>query len=164
MRKLRYVTMIRFLTIRASLFAGLWWILAEGYSDAWLFGCVAVVAATWASLRLWSPAPTPIRLAGVVGFLRFFVWNSIRGGFQVAGMALRGRAALQPALIVLPVTLQNDSARILLVNTLGLMPGSVGVEMDDAGVQLHVLDSRMPVATEAQALEAVIAKLFGASS
>ncbi len=159
----RHSTMIRLLVTRAPLFAVLWWILAEGRSDAWQFGCVAVAAASWSSLRFWPPAPSPIRLAGMVGFLRFFLWNSIRGGIQVASMALRGRAALQPALIVLPLTLPNNSARVLLVNTLSLMPGTVGVDMDDAGVQLHVLDSRLPVAAEVQALEAVIARLFGVS-
>lgn len=155
--------MIRLLVPRALLFACLWWILAEGRSDAWLFGSIAVAAATWASLWLLPPTSMPIRLAGLPGFLRFFLWNSVRGGIQVAGMALRGRAALQPALIELPVTLPNGCARVLLINTLGLMPGTVGVDMDDAGLQLHVLDQRLPFAAEARALEAVIARLFGIS-
>jgi multicomponent Na+:H+ antiporter subunit E len=105
-----------------------------------------------------------IRLAGVFGFLGFFLWNSIRGGIQVAGMALRGRAALQPALIELPVSLPSGGARILLINVLGLMPGTVGVDLNDAGLRLHVLDERLPVAAEARALELAIAALFGNGS
>ena len=153
--------MIRTLVLRGLSFVVLWWILAEGRQDGWLFGGLAVAAATWASIKLLPPAPLRIRLAGVFGFLGFFLLNSIRGGIQVAGMALRGRAALQPALIELPVNLPPGGARILLINALGLMPGTVGVDLNDAGLRLHVLDERLPVAAEARALEAAIAALFG---
>lgn len=153
--------MSRALVLRGLSFVVLWWILAEGRTDGWLLGGVAVAAATWASLRLWPPATRPIRLAGLPGFLRFFLWNSIRGGVQVAGMALRGRAALQPEMIELPVTLPPGGARILLVNALGLMPGTVGVDMGDTTLRLHVLDARLPVVAEARGMEMAIARLFG---
>lgn len=156
--------MIRSLLPRVLLFAWLWWILAEGRSDGWLLGGVAVAAAAWASLRLWPPATIAIRLAGLPGFLSFFLWNSIRGGIQVAGMALRGRTALQPALIDLPLSLPPGGARVLLVNTLCLMPGTVAVDMDEVQLRLHVLDERLPVVAEARALEALIARLFGETS
>lgn len=155
--------MIRVWLLQAPLFAGLWWVLAEGRTDGWPLGAVAVAAATWASLRLWPAATVPIRLAGLLGFLRFFLWNSIRGGIQVAGMALRGRAALQPGLLELAVTLPPGGARVLLVNALGLMPGTVGVDIDDAGLRLHVLDERLPTVAEVRALEAAIARLFGST-
>jgi len=48
------------------LFACLWWILAEGRLDGWLLGGIAVIAATWASIRLW-PATTPSRQPTGVG-------------------------------------------------------------------------------------------------
>ena len=112
--------MIGSIVRRALLFAGLWWVLAEGRHDGWLLGGVAVMAATWASLRVWPAAPMTLRFAGLLGFLRFFIVNSLRGGIQVAGMALRGRAALRPALIELTVTLPAGGERVLLVNALGL--------------------------------------------
>lgn len=156
--------MIRTLALSGLLFAGLWWILAEGRNDGWLLGGTAVAAATWARIRLRPPAAPGIRPAGVPGFLAFFLWNSIRGGLQVAGMALRGRAALQPGFIDLPVTLPPGAPRVLLVCVLGLMPGTVGVDLDDANLRLHVLDERLPVVAEARALEASIAALFGSAT
>ena len=149
--------------LRALLFAGLWWILAEGVTEAWLLGAVAVTVAVWTSLRLWPPAATPIRLAGLPGFLGFFVWNSIRGGLQVVGMAVRGRGALQPALVELAVKLPSGAACVLMVNTLSLMPGTLGVDLNGTTLRLHVLDERLPVIDEARSLEAVIAWLFGSS-
>jgi multicomponent Na+:H+ antiporter subunit E len=154
-------TVNRTLFLRILLFAGLWWILAEGRLDGWLLGGVAVVAAGWTSMKLLPPGDRPIRFMGLIGFLGFFLWNSLRGGMQVAGMALRGRAALQPGLLELTVTLPPGGPRTLLVNTLGLMPGTVGVEMRDTTLQLHALDERLPMVAEVRALEAVIARLFG---
>ena len=101
-----------------------------------------------------------MRLAGLMAFLRFFVWHSLRGGIQVAGMALRGRAALQPAIIELQVSLPPGSARILLVNALGLMPGTLGVDLDGANLRLQVLDDCQPIVAETRALEALITDLF----
>lgn len=146
--------------LRVAAVALLWWILSEGRHDGWGLGAVAILGAVWTSIRLMPPGARRIRLAGLPGFLRFFLWNSIRGGAQVAGMALRGRAALQPGMIELAVTLPPDGTRILLVNTLGLMPGTLGVELDDTTLRLHVLDERLPVAAEARSLEAAIAALF----
>lgn len=156
--------MIRSIFLRGLLFVSLWWILAEGRVDGWLLGGVAVAAASWASIKLLPPGKHPIRLAGLTGFLRFFLWNSLRGGMQVAGMALRGRAALQPGMIELPVMLPPGGARILLVNVLGLMPGTLGVDLDDTVLRLHLLDERLPVVAEARALEAAVASLFGSRS
>lgn len=156
--------MIQSIFLRGLSFVVLWWILAEGRLDGWLLGGVAVAAATWASIRLLPPGRQPIRLAGLIGFLGFFLWNSLRGGMQVTGMALRGPAALQPGIIELPVTLPPNGARILLVNALGLMPGTLGVDLDDISLRLHVLDMGQPVVAETRALEASIAGLFGSGS
>jgi multicomponent Na+:H+ antiporter subunit E len=149
---------------RSILFALLWWVLAEGRHDGWALGVVAVLAATWASLRLSPPGDHPIRIAGLIHFLSFFLWHSIRGGIQVAGMAFRGRTALQPGLIEFSVNLPPGGPRILLTNTLSLMPGTLGVELSGTSLQLHVLDERLPIVAETQALQAVIARLFGASA
>ena len=156
--------MIRSIFLRALGFVALWWILAEGRLDGWLLGGVAVVAATWTSITLAPPGELRIRLAGLIGFLRFFLWNSLRGGMQVAGMALRGRTALRPGIIELRLTLPPGGARILLVNVLGLMPGTLSVDLDDASLRMHVLDDSQPVVAEARALEATIAALFGGVS
>lgn len=150
--------------LRGLSFVVLWWILAEGRLDGWLLGGIAVAAASWASIKLLPPGTQPLRLAGSVGFLHFFLWNSLLGGVQVARMALLGRTALQPAIIELAVALPPGGARILLVNVLGLMPGTLGVDLDDASLRLHVLDERLPVVAETRALEAVIAKMFGGGS
>jgi len=156
--------MIQSIILRGLSFAVLWWILAEGRLDGWLLGGIAVTAASWASIKLMPPGNQPIRLAGLIGFLRFFLWNSLLGGMQVAAMALRGRTALRPGIVELTVTLTPVGARILLVNTLSLMPGTLGVDLDGTSLRFHVLDERQPIVADARALEAAIAGMFGSGS
>lgn len=75
-------------------------------------------------------------------------------------MALRGRGALQPGLTELAVRLPPGWPRILLVNALTLMPGTLGVELARKTLRLHVLDERLPVVAEARALEGAIARML----
>lgn len=147
--------------LRGASFAALWWVLAEGRADGWALGAVAVTLATWTSWIVLPPTSGKISPAGVLRFLAFFVWNSLRGGIQVAGMALRGRSALRPALLEMRVTLPPGGARVLLVNALGLMPGTLGVELAGETLRLHVLDERLPVVAEARVLEAAIGNIYG---
>jgi multicomponent Na+:H+ antiporter subunit E len=147
--------------LRGASFAALWWVLAEGRADGWLLGAVAVALSTWTSWIVLPPGPGTVSLLGLSRFMTFFVWNSLRGGVQVAAMALRGRATLRPALLELPITLPPGGARVLLLNALGLMPGTLGVELAGETLRLHVLDERLPVVAEARALEAAISKLCG---
>lgn len=152
---------LRAILPRATVFAALWWVIAEGSHDGWMLGTVATILAVWASLVLLPPGNATVSLSGFFHFLGFFVWNSVRGGLQVSWMALRGRNSLQPGLLEIPVTLPPGGAQVLLVNTLGLMPGTASVEIADQKLLLHVLDARLPIRAETRALEAIIGRLFG---
>lgn len=156
--------MMRVLWFRLPLFAFSWWVVAEGRIDGWLLGGTAVVAATWASVALWPQAAHGLRLAVLPGFLVLFLADSVRGGWQVALMALRGRKALQPGYLELPLNLPAGAPQIMLANVLSLMPGTVAVELEDDRLRLHVLDEAQPVAAEARMMERRIAVLFGADS
>lgn len=147
--------------MRAAAFAALWWVLAEGSNAGWMLGVVAVILATWASFVLLPSGKTGVSLSGFLYFLGFFVWHSARGGLQVALMALRGRTSLQPGLLEMTMTLPPGTPQLVLVNALGLMPGTAGVEMADGKLLIHVLDEREPILAEARALETIIGRMFG---
>ena len=146
---------------RGALLLLLWWILTEGSRDGWVMGMVAIGAALWLSLRLVAPGSARFSLTGLGAFLGFFVCNSVRGGVQVALIALRGRRALQPGTLEVQLHLSSPAPRILMAGALGLMPGTVSVRLDGRRLRLHVIDERMPIAVEVRALETRIARMFG---
>jgi multicomponent Na+:H+ antiporter subunit E len=160
--------MIFAIVLRGLLFSSLWWVLAEASADGWGLGALAVVASTLTSLWL-LPPPSPnhkprLVASALPAFIAFFLWNSIRGGLQVARLALRPRLDFAPMMLELSLALPPGAARVLMLNTLGLMPGTVGVRLDDARLRVHVLDARLPVAEEARKLETLIARLFGVAA
>lgn len=154
--------MTRAILLRSLLFALLWWALAEGQLANWGLGLLAVLAALATSLRLLPPAARGISLPGLLGYLAFFTGKSLLGGLQVSLLALRGRQALRPAILEWRLTLPPGAPRVLMLNTLGLMPGTVGVELSDARLRVHVIDERLSIPVEVRRLEAHIARLFGA--
>lgn len=153
--------MIGAIVERGLAFATVWWVLAEGRADSWGVGTISVVLALAASLRLAPPASGRLSLPGLLSFAGFFLVQSMRGGLQVASRALRPRMDLAPALLEMPITLPEGVARVLLVNTLNLLPGTVSVRLDENLLHLHVLDTRQPIAEEVREVEARISRLLG---
>ena len=149
---------------RSLFFALVWWVAVEGRLDGWPLALAGIGAATAASLRLVPPARA-LRLspAGLAVFLGYFIRQSLLGGIQVAWLGLGPRPALRPALIELPLDLPPGLPRLLFTATLGLMPGSLGVRLDQDRLQVHVLDTDLPVAREAKVLAGHIARLFQVS-
>lgn len=155
--------MMRAVLQRSLLFALLWWISVEGRQDAWGMGLVAVAAATSVSFFLLPPENNRISLGGLLGFFGFFLWQSAKGGVQVAAIALRGQLDLRPTVIELPLVLPPGFSRILMAGVIGLMPGTVGVCLTGDRLRVHVLDERLPVAVGIRRLEMHIVRMFGNS-
>jgi multicomponent Na+:H+ antiporter subunit E len=147
---------------RGLLFAGLWGLLTAGDPASWLVGTPVVLAALAASLWL-QPAPIlPFHPVGVAKFLSFFLWQSLLGGFRVALLALNPWSQPRPAVLTLSLRLPEESARILLANTLSLLPGTVSSALSEDAIRLHVLDARQPLEQERdlRELETRIARLL----
>ena len=148
---------------RGALFAGLWWVLAGGRADSWGVGGVSVILALATSLVLMPPGKGSFSPLGFAAFVGFFLVHSVKGGFQVAAMALRPQLDLAPAMLDLPIALPPGPARVMLVNTLALLPGSLSVRIEGDRLRLHVLDRRLPIVEELRAVEAAIARIQGSA-
>lgn len=145
--------------LRTALLCLLWWTLTDGRSDAWGVGSVAILMALMLSLKLMPPS-AGISLVGLAGFTIFFLLQSVKGGMQVARIALRPRLSLNPALIDISVRLPEGRAQVMLTGTLSLLPGTLARAIDGGRMQLHVLDKGMPAEQEVRTAEKWIARLL----
>ena len=151
--------------MRAVLWRGLpltflWWIVSFGRADSWGVGAVTVALAFAASLRLIPPSRGRFSPVGLAAFGVFFLVQSLKGGIQVAAMAMRPRLDLAPEILEYPLALPAGSARVLLANTLTLLPGTLSVRIEGDLLWLHVLDRRLPIVAEVRDAEAVIARMW----
>lgn len=149
--------------IRVALFALAWWILAEGTLQPWWFGGLSVIAVTLTSYYLMPGRRLAAPLA-LLSFIGFFLWNSLKGGIQVARLALGPRAKLRPGVVELELQVAPGAPRTIVTGSLGLMPGTLGVQLDGARLSIHVIDMTMPLHDEVRKLEKHVIRLTGKDS
>ena len=156
------VSAVRAILWRSALFALLWWALTDGRADSWGVGAASILAAVSLSLRLLPPVPTYVSRIGLLRFVIFFFDQSLRGGIQVAWFALRPRMGLRPGIHEIPLRLPEGVGRVLLTNTLNLLPGTLSVGLEGNRLCLHVLlDGQTPAEAEVRRAEIRVAHMLG---
>lgn len=147
---------------RALAFAVLWSICTQGEMSSWVIGGPTVGAATLASVVLLPQRVWHWRLRGLVRFVPYFLVRSVLGSVDVARRALHPRLPLAPLLVEYPLRLQDDLARVFLVNTVSLLPGTLSAELHAEHLTVHALDGGVAgVSAELEVLEKLVAALFG---
>lgn len=153
--------MIRAIFLRAVLLLGLWWALTDGAPDTWLVGGITLAAAVVISLQLQPPGNYRLSISGLLSFVVFFLAQSIKGGTQVAAMALRPRLDLHPDVLEIRLRLPHEAEQVVLASLLNLLPGTLSAGLEKNRLQLHVLDSRLPIEEKVRIAEERVARLFG---
>ncbi|BCU06975.1 Na+/H+ antiporter subunit E [Allochromatium tepidum] len=148
---------------RLVLFAGAWLVIAGTDPTSWIIGVPAVIAATWASLHLSRRAGGSPRLLAALAFVPFFLWQSLKGAFDVAWRVMRPRMHIAPGIHTYPLRLTNASARVVLLDTLSLLPGTLSADLRGDVLTVHALDAADGALLDADIarLERRIGALFG---
>lgn len=149
--------------VRITGFGLVWWIITDADLGSWLIGIPAVLLASWASLALApNAADRPrLRLARVPEFVAFFLYESLRGGLDVAWRTLQPRLAVAPGFAEFDSGLPASAPRLLMVNCVSLLPGTLSADLDGTRIRIHCLDSSADFVAELHDLERRIADLYG---
>lgn len=155
----RTMRVARTLALRLTLFALLWWVLSEGAPGSWAVGAPIVLASTLFSLALarptrWSPV-------GLLRFVPFFLWRSLRGGVDVAWRACVPSLPIAPDILTYRLRLPPGRARVFMTAVISLLPGTLSAEILRNNLCVHVLDRRVSDETDLLRLEERVAALFG---
>lgn len=146
---------------RTLLLGVLWWAISEGRGDWWPGGALTILAAAATSLLLVPPRPSGWRPAGLPGFIPFFLWQSVRGGVDVAARALHPGLSIQPGLLYYRMRLPDSFPRVLFVNVLNVLPGTVSARVSGDTLTVHLLDRRLPARERIVELETRVGRMFG---
>lgn len=155
---------------RLALFAGLWLLLTKAALSSWVIGLIVVPIATALSLMLLPPAikhhhkhhqGSRICIPGLLGFIPFFIWQSLRGGWQAARFALQSGLPLQPGFFVYQTQLPAGSARVFFLHLTSLMPGTLSATIDDDRLHVHALTDLAQSEQDLRQSEQKVAALFG---
>jgi multicomponent Na+:H+ antiporter subunit E len=150
---------------RLLLFTLLWVVLSGGVAGSWLVGVPAIIAATAASVQMRSRKPGPGRVIprpmALLRFTGFFIWQSTRGGLDVARRAMDPRLPIAPGFVELRLDVPAGLVRIFVVDVASLLPGTLSVELEGDLLRLHVLDTATDTEQALRAVERQARALFG---
>lgn len=137
----------------------LWAVLTGGSPASWAFGLPVALACGGVAARLLPVAPFRLDLRGTIAFVPFFVRRSLVGGVDVARRALAPDPGLAPSVVTYRMRLPADSpARVVFVNVLSLLPGTLAAGLEGDAVTVHVLSGRADEGL--RALETAVARMF----
>jgi multicomponent Na+:H+ antiporter subunit E len=143
---------------RALWFLGLWLVFAGAHLADLPAAAVAVVAATWASLRLLPPNGSSASMPAMVLLALGFLGQSIVAGLDVARRALDPRLPLRPGFVTYRVGFPPGAARNIFTTLTSLLPGTVPAGDDGAALVYHCLDIDQPVVSQLAAEEAALSR------
>ncbi len=135
------------------------WVMLNGL-DGWITGLVAALLGASVAAWLAEEPPNrwnPLRLAAFIGF---FLFESIRAGFDVAYRTLHPWMPVEPDFFDYAIRLPEGQPRTLLISIITLLPGTLSAELSFDGRHLVVHELTPGGRDSVAHLEAWIAWLF----
>ena len=137
-----------------------WWIITDGSLTSWLVGVPALVSAVWVRSRLDNGASQKLSLVGLVRFVPYFLYESLRGGATVAARALAPRVRIEPRFVRYHTTLNCPSARVLFANCVSLLPGTLAADLSNEWLEVHAICDEPTALAELTKLEQAITRIY----
>jgi multicomponent Na+:H+ antiporter subunit E len=141
--------------------AGFWWVLAGPTAGAWWVGILAVGAGVLLHTALGGRQPGRLRLTAIPAFVPWFIWEAVRGGFDVARRSMAPSLPLAPGFLRYRIRLRDGPARVFFVNCISLLPGTFSADLEGDVLRVHVLAEAESGPSRLAALERRVGRLFG---
>lgn len=148
------------LFITIVLLAFFWWLLSNGATTSWVVGLPALAAATWAHRYLYHNSSKQISVIGFIRFIPFFLWESLRGGTDVARRTLMPHMPVKPGFHQYRTKLKTTSARTFFANCVSLLPGTLTADLQEEWLEIHLLTTESDPNAALSRLESVVARVF----
>jgi len=159
-RSLRRRSIVRKILIPASILLSIWWGLTGTLSRAWIAGGVAVGIGVGLHLFLTGERTLGLRPAALLSFLPYYARQSLEGGWDVSRRALGREMRLHPTLLHHELSLPPGPSRIVFTNALSLLPGTVGADLRDDTLVVHLLVGGSRSEARVRELEERVGRLF----
>lgn len=135
--------------LRATIFFAFWIVLTLGNPNDLVVGVFATIVATTVSFYLLPASEGHVSPLALAKFALHFFYQSFVAGWDVAKRAFDPRLPLEPGYVQFPCKLAQGPVRSAFCALSSLLPGTVPVKSDRAGVVLvHCLDVAQPVVAQ----------------
>lgn len=144
----------------------LWLLLVNDVTGGHIvLGAILAWAIPYLTQSFWPEAMTLHKPWLALKFMAIVLWDIVIANIQVAWLILGPSKRLQPALMSIPLDVQQDFTITLLANTISLTPGTVSADLtvDRRHLIVHALnvsDIDAAVAQIKQRYEAPLKEIF----
>ncbi len=128
--------------------------------DALIFGIPAILLAASLPFLLSRGASWRLSPRGALVFALWFAVQSVKGAVDVALRAFSPRMPLDPGFRSYELSLPEGAPRVMFINTITLLPGTLSADIIGDRVIIHMLDKRSDLDTALADLDARIRALF----
>jgi multicomponent Na+:H+ antiporter subunit E len=136
-------------------------VLAGPDIGSWIVGAPAVLAALWIARRESGGGAPGWSVWGFVQFFPYFLWESFRGGIDVARRVIGCRVDVDPGYHSYLLALARPGARVFFLDVVSLLPGTLSADIEGDRLLVHMLDRRQDPSRELARLERRVAAVFG---
>ncbi|MFT5450150.1 MAG: multicomponent Na+:H+ antiporter subunit E [Gammaproteobacteria bacterium] len=142
---------------------GLWSILTPADLQSLVVGlpCIALALVTWRWQGTGGAAP---RVGALLALIPGFLWQSVHGAVDVSMYAFGLRALPVPSRVCWPLKLAHGKGRLLFMNIISLMPGTLSMRESGDELVVHVLDGANAQDESLAEMERRIEGVFSVSS
>lgn len=150
--------------IRIALFSIFWMLLTGWQPSSWGVGGIFIIVASFLSLSLTDKQQTEkwlIKPTKSISFLYYFFVQSLRGGWDIAKLALMPQSQLSPGVIIYRTDLVTESQIFTLMQVLSLLPGTVSAHRQGCEITIHVLNLNSFDRTEIDDCQLRVSALLG---
>ena len=102
----------------------------------------------------------PLPLARIVLYLPWLFWKIVKSSLNITKIILDPKLPVNPRLIQYRTDLGNNTAVVLLGNSITLTPGTVTIEVSSSELLVHALDDGSSSGLESRTMERKIAEVF----
>nr|WP_298412913.1 Na+/H+ antiporter subunit E [uncultured Halomonas sp.] len=145
-----------------TLLSGLiWWILSDGALESWIIGVPAILLIVGWSLSQQNSFQSLPRFFGLLEFVPYFLWESLRGGIDVARLALAPSTSINPCFISFDLQLPKGPAQRVFINTVSLLPGTLSADLLGEQLIVHRLRGASDGDQDLRECERRVARMYG---
>lgn len=135
------------------------WTILSGNSG-WYLGVPVVLLSTGVAVAL-NTRPWTLRLQHFPAFVLFFLYNSLRGAWDVARRTLQRSPAVAPTWVRHELASRDRAVHLALSAIVGLLPGTLASHFDETHLHIHLLDGNIDWQGTVQTLERLLVRLSG---
>jgi multicomponent Na+:H+ antiporter subunit E len=124
-----------------ALYLFLWLIISNGVLE--IFPLAFIFLLSFITPYIFTLNYSRISFFGILRLSFWFLFYSLKGGFQVAFVALKPKLVVEPFLLTHHLRVHSAFSISLLASIYSLMPGTLSIQEKEGELLLHILDKTL---------------------